>query len=113
MNDDDKKRAAQALQAIQDEKFKQEIESWISVMKTYDGRLIVNSLMWKFGLYANCFDKNGSEMAQKASRQGCAQEIMGWVNHACGGDTWRLMEQEEQERKRLRDKKIDTNKPER
>ncbi|MGH2612055.1 MAG: hypothetical protein ACRDFB_03275 [Rhabdochlamydiaceae bacterium] len=89
---------AKIKQNVLDKKQRKEQSAWEWIMSTKDGRRVMFQLMKEFGLYDECFDKNGQEMARKASRQACAQFIKNRISFWVGGNAWMEMESEEMQR---------------
>ena len=63
-------------------------ESWEWVLSQPQGRQVMYELMEEFGLYQDCFDKNGQEMSAKVARQGCAQNIKNKIAFWFGANPW-------------------------
>ena len=78
---------------------RKEAMAWEFVLSTEQGRRVLWDLMMKFGLFDYTFNTNGSTMAEKAARQGCAQHIRNMVSFWVGGQCWALMESEDMARK--------------
>ena len=63
-------------------------DAWENILSTPAGRQVLYDLMIEFGLYQDCFDKNGQEMSAKVARQGCAQSIKNRISYFFGVNPW-------------------------
>lgn len=75
---------------------RREQAAWEDILSRESGRRVLWQLMEEFGLYSYCIpdNGNGSKMAEKAAKQGCAQYIRNRISFWVGGKVWALMEQE-------------------
>ena len=74
---------------------RKEQAAWEAVLSQESGRRVLMQLMNHFGLYQDCFDGNGQQMAKKVAQQNCAQFIRNRISFWAGGEVWALMEKEE------------------
>jgi hypothetical protein len=88
MNEDGNKARISMEERLLGKRNRRLKEAWESVLSTPQGRQVLYELMEEFGLYQDCFDKNGQEMSAKVARQGCAQNIKNKISFWFGANPW-------------------------
>lgn len=88
MNEDSNKAKIAMEERLLGKRNRRLKEAWESVLSTPQGRQVLYELMEEFGLYQDCFDKNGQEMSAKVARQGCAQNIKNKISFWFGANPW-------------------------